>query len=180
MLVRKHLKRVRVTTLLDLLLDELELTYLDRDGLILITTPEDAESKLQIRVYDCRDLLAMANPGAAKPSPLALPHPGPQCSSLQLIDPERAISAQRSTMWTSRAVAWPVNSVRQSAAWAGGLRDGDLIMYVNGKRIVDLSNVNQILAKSSIGVPLEVIYEHNGEKLRTFHHSEHATSRRCP
>jgi hypothetical protein len=65
--VNRTLKKVRVSTLLDLLLDELELTYVDKDDLLLITTPEDAESTLQIRVYDCRDLLAMpAPPGADK------------------------------------------------------------------------------------------------------------------
>jgi hypothetical protein len=65
--VTKSLKRVRVSTLLELMLEDLELRYVDRDGLVLITTPEDAESRLQIHVYDCRDLLAMpAPPGADK------------------------------------------------------------------------------------------------------------------
>src|SRR4029453_3492838 len=58
--VNKTLRKVRVSTLLELLLDDLELTFVDRDDLLLVTTPEDAESTLQIRVYDCRDLLAMA------------------------------------------------------------------------------------------------------------------------
>jgi hypothetical protein len=61
--INKTLKRVRVSTLLELLLDELELTYVDRDDLLLITTPEDAEATLQIRVYDCRDLLALRTLG---------------------------------------------------------------------------------------------------------------------
>ena len=39
---------------------------MERDGLILITTPEDAESRLEIRVYDCRDLLAMPTPDLEK------------------------------------------------------------------------------------------------------------------
>jgi len=66
--VTRSLKGVRVSTLLDLLLADLELTYFEKDGLLLITTPEDAESNLETRVYDCRDLLAMAAPDIAKPS----------------------------------------------------------------------------------------------------------------
>jgi general secretion pathway protein D len=60
--ITKSLHQVRLSTLLDLLLKDLELTYVEKDGLLLITTPEDAESKLEIRVYDCRDLLAMPAP----------------------------------------------------------------------------------------------------------------------
>jgi hypothetical protein len=65
--VNAKLKQVRVSTLLDLLLADLELTYVERDDLIFITTPEDAEATLVVRVYDCRDLLSMdAPPGADK------------------------------------------------------------------------------------------------------------------
>jgi hypothetical protein len=68
-----RLRDVRASTLLDLLLAELELTYFDKDDLVVVTTPEAAEATLQIRVYDCRDLLAMeAPPGADK----FLPFPG--------------------------------------------------------------------------------------------------------
>lgn len=63
--VTKSLKQVRVKTILDLILKDLELTYLEREGLLLITTPEDAESTMEIRVYDCRDLLAMPAPVGA-------------------------------------------------------------------------------------------------------------------
>jgi hypothetical protein len=49
------------------MLKDLELTYVEKDGLILITTPEDAESKLEIRLYDCRDLLAMPAPQVPSP-----------------------------------------------------------------------------------------------------------------
>jgi membrane-associated protease RseP (regulator of RpoE activity) len=73
--VTQRLNRVRVSTLLDLMLGELELTYVDRDDLLHITTPEDAESQLLIRVYDCRDLLTMAAP---RPVPTAIgPTPVP-------------------------------------------------------------------------------------------------------
>jgi hypothetical protein len=59
-------RNIRLSTFLELMLDELELTYVEKDGLILITTPEDAESKMDIRVYDCRDLLAMPSPDLEK------------------------------------------------------------------------------------------------------------------
>ena len=65
--VTSHFRKIRLSTWLDLMLDELELTYIVRDDVIVVTTPEDAESKLEVRVYDCRDLLAMpAPPGADK------------------------------------------------------------------------------------------------------------------
>ncbi len=60
--ITKNLKKVRLRTLLELMLKDLELTYIEKDGLLVITTPEDAESKLDVRVYDCRDLLAMPAP----------------------------------------------------------------------------------------------------------------------
>jgi hypothetical protein len=74
-----RLREVRASTLLDLLLAELELTYFDKDDLIVVTTPEAAEATLQIRVYDCRDLLAMESPpGADK----FLPFPAPRAGGL--------------------------------------------------------------------------------------------------
>src|SRR5262245_46979043 len=65
------LKQVRFSTFLDLKLEELGLVYYDKDGLLVITTPEDAEATLEIRVYDCRDLLAMPEPGNDAKRPLA-------------------------------------------------------------------------------------------------------------
>jgi hypothetical protein len=74
--VTRSLKRVRVSTLLDLILSDFELAYVEKDDLLEITTPEDAESRLEIRVYDCRDLLAMeAAPGADKFLPRAAGRP---------------------------------------------------------------------------------------------------------
>ena len=52
----------------DLLLKELDLTYADREELILITTPDEAESELPIRIYDCRDLLGWPWPGNVRPA----------------------------------------------------------------------------------------------------------------
>jgi general secretion pathway protein D len=58
---------IRLKTWLELALEELELRYLVRDDVVLITSPEYAESRLEVRVYDCRDLLAMPAPlGAEK------------------------------------------------------------------------------------------------------------------
>lgn len=51
------LKNVSVETALELILEQLELTYIIRDGVIVITTAEDAESVAEVRVYNCRDLL---------------------------------------------------------------------------------------------------------------------------
>lgn len=68
------LRGVPLRTVLEFVLEESELTYDIRDVLI-ITTPEDAESRLWIRVYDCRDLLAMPAPEvpAAKIAPPTAP-----------------------------------------------------------------------------------------------------------
>lgn len=63
--VTLQLKQVRLNTLLELMLQDLGLVHTEKDDLLLITTPEDAEATLEIRVYDCRDLLAMPEPGAA-------------------------------------------------------------------------------------------------------------------
>jgi hypothetical protein len=64
------LRGVPLRTALDLILDELELTYFIKDVLI-ITTPEDAESNLETRVYDCRDLLTMVAPEVPQARPRA-------------------------------------------------------------------------------------------------------------
>jgi hypothetical protein len=63
--ITKTFKQVRLSTVLELMLKDLELTYVEKDGLLLITTPEDAEATMEIRVYDCRDILAMAAPVGA-------------------------------------------------------------------------------------------------------------------
>jgi hypothetical protein len=88
--VTQHLKQVRVSTLLDLMFDELQLTYYEKDDLIIVSTPVEAESHPEVRVYDCRDLLGLpatgghglplsppgAPPGFGPPSGL-LPGGGP-------------------------------------------------------------------------------------------------------
>jgi hypothetical protein len=57
--VTKTLRGIQLGSALRLILRDLELTYLVRDEVLQITTPEDAESQLLIHVFDCRDLLAM-------------------------------------------------------------------------------------------------------------------------
>jgi general secretion pathway protein D len=63
--VTSHFKDIRLKTWLDLALEELELTYVVRDDIVVITTPEHAEATMEVRVYDCRDLLAMPAPVGA-------------------------------------------------------------------------------------------------------------------
>jgi hypothetical protein len=52
---------IPLRSVLELLLADIELTYTVKDVLI-ITTPGNAADDLETRVYDCRDLLAMASP----------------------------------------------------------------------------------------------------------------------
>jgi len=82
--VTRSLKRVRVSTLLDLVLSELELTYVERDELLLITTPEDAESRMEVRVYDCRDLLTMPAPDNSKKTSPRDGSAGPKSTSSEI------------------------------------------------------------------------------------------------
>src|SRR5262245_6608596 len=63
--ITKTLRGIQLRSVLRLILKDLELTYVVRDEVLQITTPEDAESQLVIRVYDCRDLLAMQAPAGA-------------------------------------------------------------------------------------------------------------------
>jgi len=66
--VTKNLEQVRLGTFLDLMLDDLGLVYVERDDdLIIITTPEDAANTMEVRVYDCRDLLELATVAPALP-----------------------------------------------------------------------------------------------------------------
>jgi hypothetical protein len=76
--VTQHLRQVRVSTLLDLMFEELHLTYYEKDDLIIVSTPEEAESHPEVRVYDCRDLLGLPMPvaGAGRPPGMAGFAPG--------------------------------------------------------------------------------------------------------
>jgi hypothetical protein len=84
--VTKSFKQVRLSTILDLLLKDLELTYVEKDGLLLITTPEDAESRMEIRVYDCRNLIAMTQPVGADKLVVPAAARGPDSKPNQSLD----------------------------------------------------------------------------------------------
>ncbi|HEY2412930.1 MAG TPA: hypothetical protein VGI40_11840 [Pirellulaceae bacterium] len=56
----KSLQGLTLRSVLRLILKDLELTYVIRDEVIQITTPEDAESQLITRIYRCRDLIDWA------------------------------------------------------------------------------------------------------------------------
>ena len=60
-------KGISLKSALRLMLGELGLTYVIEDEVVQITTPEDAGSRLHIRVYDCRELLTM--PGTKNVAP---------------------------------------------------------------------------------------------------------------
>jgi hypothetical protein len=55
-----QLKSIRIDKLLDLILEELNLAWLPRDGFVLITSREKLEVTLETRVYNCRDLIELA------------------------------------------------------------------------------------------------------------------------
>jgi general secretion pathway protein D len=51
------LKGIRMDRALDLILGELELAWVVRDGYVLVTTVEKLDELLEVRVYNCSDLL---------------------------------------------------------------------------------------------------------------------------
>jgi tetratricopeptide (TPR) repeat protein len=55
--VTRNLQGVSLKSALRLMLRELELTYIIKDGVVLITTPERAESELETRIYPVGDLV---------------------------------------------------------------------------------------------------------------------------
>jgi len=60
--VTVHLRGVSLRSALRLMLRELDLTYRIDDGLLIITTPEEAENKSSVRVYPVADLLHPPRP----------------------------------------------------------------------------------------------------------------------
>jgi hypothetical protein len=77
--VTLRLKNVRLSTLLDVMLEDLNLVYTEKDDLVVITTPDDAQATMEVRVYDCRDLLTMPTVGMPRPGapPFGPGTPGP-------------------------------------------------------------------------------------------------------
>ncbi len=59
-----NLKQVRVDMVLDLILEQAEdsLAYVERDGILVISTTDALAGASEVKVYNCRDLLAMASP----------------------------------------------------------------------------------------------------------------------
>lgn len=62
-----QVKGISLRSALRLMLGQLGLVYVIEDEVVQITTPEDAGSRLYIRVYDCRELLDLPD---AKSGPL--------------------------------------------------------------------------------------------------------------
>ena len=60
--VASSLSGISLRSALRIMLRELKLSYTIRDEVLFITTPEDADSQLFTRVYDVRELLALATP----------------------------------------------------------------------------------------------------------------------
>jgi hypothetical protein len=80
--VTMNLKNVRLELLLDLLLEQVGgLTYVERDGILIVSTIANLEGASEVRVYNCRDLLAMESPQnekAGKSGPgISAPGTGP-------------------------------------------------------------------------------------------------------
>ncbi|QDU25424.1 hypothetical protein ETAA8_04920 [Anatilimnocola aggregata] len=68
------LKSVRVDMLLDLVLEQAttgSATYVERDGILIISTLANLEGASEVRVYNCRDLLAMDAPSKPSEKPAA-------------------------------------------------------------------------------------------------------------
>jgi hypothetical protein len=72
--VTKSLRGIRLATALDILLEDLGLTYYFNE-VLFITTPADAKHRSEVRIYDCRDILAI--PTAAGDQPDTLSGGGP-------------------------------------------------------------------------------------------------------
>lgn len=74
-----NLRNVRLDMLLDLVLEQASsdggLTYVERDGILIVSTMANLEGASEVRVYNCRDLLSMEAP---QKGPKAIPGlPGP-------------------------------------------------------------------------------------------------------
>jgi hypothetical protein len=63
-----RLKQVRLDTILDLVLEQAggsdALAYVERDGILIVANSEALSGASEVKVYNCRDLLAMTSPTA--------------------------------------------------------------------------------------------------------------------
>jgi hypothetical protein len=64
--VTKSLRGVSLSTVLDVILEDLNLTYYFNE-VLFITSPADAHNRTEVRIYDCRDILDI--PGGAGAAP---------------------------------------------------------------------------------------------------------------
>ena len=65
--VTRNLKGISLRSALRLMLRELDLTYMVRDEVLLITTPEEAETQLVTKVYPVADLVLPISSGGLNP-----------------------------------------------------------------------------------------------------------------
>ncbi len=79
--ITRELSDVSLRSALNLMLDELELTYVIANEVLLITTFEEADANLWPKVYDVADLVAPANLSVAG-SPFAVNPPEPNFIAL--------------------------------------------------------------------------------------------------
>jgi hypothetical protein len=60
-----NLKNVRVDMVLDLILEQAgddQLAYVERDGILIVSTSDALSGASEVKVYNCRDLLSMTSP----------------------------------------------------------------------------------------------------------------------
>jgi len=67
-LVTFHVRQTSLRSALRLILKDLELGFVECDNYLVITTSEDAETEMPVRVYDVRELLALPEPADGKRS----------------------------------------------------------------------------------------------------------------
>lgn len=70
--VTSNLRGISLRSALRITLGQMKLKFVIWDEVLQITTPEDAESRMVTRVYDCRELLALPSPpGSSRPRGIA-------------------------------------------------------------------------------------------------------------
>jgi len=70
--VNSSLRGISLRSALRITLGQMKMTFVIWDEVLQITTPEDAETRMVTRVYDCRELLALPSPpGSSRPRGIA-------------------------------------------------------------------------------------------------------------
>jgi hypothetical protein len=182
--VSVRLKNVRLSTLLDVMLEDLGLVYTEKDDLVVITTPDDAQATMEVRVYDCRDLLTMPTVGLPMAGPMlpgeapppsgpaprsapqpggpsrdggALPHRDPFAPVGDSSDPGvRGYVGLNVDETAPHGLGVLVLGVSQHGpAESAGLRKGDVITAVNDKPCKNLDQLHEILGAATPGAALD-------------------------